>query len=40
LGNARADAAVGAALAAGDRRHHTARVYIDKPPGVQRPAAG
>jgi hypothetical protein len=23
-----------------DRRHHTARVYIDKPPGVQRPAAG
>jgi hypothetical protein len=23
-----------------DRRHHTARVYIDKPPGDQRPAAG
>ena len=22
------------------RRHHTARVYIDKPPGDQRPAAG
>ena len=23
-----------------DSRHHTAHVYIDKPPGVQRPAAG